>query len=374
MAVEAASAAGDPQAQGAYAAVKPALRAAISLFLTASFLILFLRSFDLQAAWRSLRAASPGLVALSVVVNLLAYLVRAWRWRRLLAPVRRGIGMYNLTATTFIGFMVSFLVPFRVGEVVRPVLLARREKLGASPALATIALERLLDALTVMTLFLIFMLSSRGAALVGAPGADGAATQASVLLRRGALAAGGFVLVGLPIVALLVAFPGRVAELLHRLNPGERSGAVGRAIALLETFAHGLGVLRRGRELAACLLLSLAMWLVIDLSVLIGVRAFGLRLGLTDIFLLMVPLTVGIAVPTPGGVGPYEFLCQISLADFWGVPGAKAAAVAITLHAIALVPTIVVGLLFMWRDGVRPAEVRRVAVLAGAAGAGEKTP
>jgi hypothetical protein len=367
MAVEVAAAAGDPQAQGARAAVKPAYRAAISLVLTAAFLTLFLRSFDLRAAHKSLMSASPGLVALSVAVNLLAYLVRAWRWRCLLAPVRRGIGMYNLTATTFIGFMVSFLVPFRVGEVVRPVLLARREKIGASPALATIALERLLDALTVMTLFLIYWLSS--------PGAGGGATQASVLLRRGAWAAGGFVLIGLPIVALLVAFPARVAEVLHRLNPGRRTGPIGRAIGLLEGFAHGLGVLRRGRDLAACLLLSFAMWLVIDLSVLIGVRAFGLRLGLIDIFLLMVPLTVGIAAPTPGGVGAYEFLCQISLADFWGVPGAQAAAAAITLHAISLLPTIAVGLLFMWRDGVRPAEVRRVAALAGAgsAAAGEKT-
>ena len=60
----------------------------------------------------------------------------------------------------------------------------------------------------------------------------------------------------------------------------------------------------------------------------------------------------------PGGVGPYEYLCQISLVDFWNVPAAMAGAVAVTLHAITLVPAILVGLTFMWRDGVRPREVR----------------
>lgn len=103
------------------------------------------------------------------------------------------------------------------------------------------------------------------------------------------------------------------------------------------------------------------MWLMIDLSVYLGLLAFDLPLQFFDTFLLMVALTVGISVPTPGGVGPYEFFCQISLTDFWGVPASVAGAVAVTLHAIAILPPIVVGLLLMWRDGVRPAEVRSLA-------------
>ncbi len=335
-------------------------RLAVSLLLTVFFLALFLRGFELKAAWRAVSAASPGLVALCVAVNLAGYVVRAWRWRYLLAPLRRGIGMYNLTSTTMIGFMISFLVPFRVGEVVRPVLLARREKVNTGAAIATIALERLLDTLTVMTLFLVFVLSARGAALLSSSGTGG---QAALFLRRGVLAAAGFVLIGLPLVGILVAFPGRVVAVLHRLNPGHRSGPIGRAIGSLESFAEGLSAVRRVRDLAPCLILSLALWLTLDLSILLGVRAFGVPLGLMDIFLLMVPLGVGIVVPTPGGVGPYEFLGQISLNGFWGVPAAQAAAAALTLHASTLIPTIGVGLAFMWRDGLKAAEVRRMATL-----------
>ena len=347
--------------------MKRSFRIAISLLLTALFLGLFLRAFDLGAAWRSLQEASLALIALSVAVNLLGYMVRAWRWRVLLEPVRPGVGIYNLTSTIFIGFMVSFLVPFRLGEVVRPVLLARRERLSAGAALATIALERVLDALAVMGLFLVFILSSRGAALLSAPPGAGP-SQGALILRQGLWAAAAFAGVGVAGVGVLVAFPRQVLAFLRRLAPGGTGGtggSAGRAVDLLERFIGGLGIVRRGRGLARAVALSFGMWLIIDLGVLCGVRAFGLPLGFPDIFLLMVPLAVGIAVPTPGGVGPYEFLAQVSLTDFWGAEASTAAAAAITLHAITLLPTIALGLLFMWRDGLRPGDVRALGTLAG---------
>lgn len=337
------------------ASLKRATRIILSILLTAGFLFLFLRGFDLAAAWKSVRDASPALIALSVALNLMAYVVRAWRWRYLLAPVRERLGMYNLISTTMIGFMISFLVPFRAGEVVRPVLLARRERFSSGAALATIALERLLDAVTVLSLFLVFALTTHGAAVLA--GSAGEGTQAAELLRRGLTGAAVFVALVLPVIVLLVVFPQRVVALLERLSPGGRSGRLAGAFAILERFLSGLGALRRVRELFGSLALSLAMWMMIGYSIYLALRAFDLDLVFTDTLLLMVPLTVGIATPTPGGVGPYEYLCQIALTDFWGVPGAAAAAFAMTLHAVTLVPPILIGLTFMWRDGVRPREV-----------------
>jgi len=332
------------------------LRAAISLGLMALFIYLFLKSLDLKAAGHSLGEALPAWIALSALVNLAGFVVRAWRWRWLLSPVKRDIGLYNLTSTTFIGFMVSFLVPFRVGEIVRPVLLARRESLSSSAALATIAIERLLDALTIMFLFLLFILSPRGKALVVAPAGGGAADY----LHHGIEATAVMVGVLLPLVVILVAFPRQVIGALERLHRAWPKGFIGRAIESVERFIEGLAVVRRARALLVCGALSVLLWLVIDLGIWCGTTAFGLPVKFFDTFLLVVPLAVGIAVPTPGGVGPYEFLAQLSLVGFWGIAAAPAAAAAVTLHLIALVPTILLGLFFMWRDGVRPAEVRRV--------------
>lgn len=341
--------------------MKSSTRILISLGLTVAFLALFLRSFDLAAAWQSLRGANPWLLGAAVALNLLCYPVRAWRWRHLMAPIRENLGLYNLTSTTFIGFMVTFLVPFRLGEVVRPVMLARRERLSSSAAIATIALERLFDAMTVMFLFLVFSLSAHGRAILALPADGGARSQAVVLLRQGALGATLLVAIGLPVVMALVIFPQHFIGALHRMNRGGPGTRFGRVIKVLDQFLGGLGSLKRGRELTAIIASSFAMWLLIDLSVWLGLLAFGLPLRFLDTFLLMVALTVGISMPTPGGVGPYEYFCSISLTQVWGVPAAIAGAVAVTQHAIAMLPPIVVGLLFMWRDGVRPAEVRTLA-------------
>ncbi|HYV19799.1 MAG TPA: lysylphosphatidylglycerol synthase transmembrane domain-containing protein [Verrucomicrobiae bacterium] len=341
--------------------MKSATRVLVSLGLTILFLALFFRSFDLQAAGRAIASASPLFLLLGVALNLFAYLVRAWRWRHLLSPMREGLGLYNLTSTTFIGFMVTFLVPMRIGEIVRPVLLARREKIPATGAIATVALERIFDAMTVMTLFLIFSLSAHGRAVLNPTEVGSAQASAAHLLRQGALAAALLVAVGLPIALALVMWPRVIVGWLHRLNRGGPESRLGKAIVLLEEFLAGLGSLRRGRELGKIIASSLAMWLVIDLSVWCTLKAFDLPLQFFDIFLLMVALTVGISVPTPGGVGPYEYFCTLALTDLWAVPAAVAGAVALTLHATAMLPTILIGLLLMWRDGVRPAEMRVLA-------------
>jgi len=165
----------------------------------------------------------------------------------------------------------------------------------------------------------------------------------------------------LPAVLILVLFPKLLARPLRALHGRGHGGIAARITETLEKLVAGLGVMRSRKQLAQTIALSFLMWLVIDVSILLGIRAFGLPLRFTDMFLLVVPLGMGIVMPTPGGVGPYEYLCQVSLAGFWGVAQASAGAAAITLHAITLLPTIALGLLFMWKAGVRPAEVGKMA-------------
>src|SRR5206468_6058103 len=118
------------------------------------------------------------------------------------------------------------------------------------------------------------------------------------------------------------------------LHGRRHHGAAARLTEVLEKLISGLGIIKRKEQLLQSIALSFLMWLAIDLSILLGVRAFDLQLRFTDMFLLIVPLGLGIVMPTPGGVGPYEFLCQVSLSGFWAVPEASAAAVAVTLHAV----------------------------------------
>jgi len=66
----------------------------------------------------------------------------------LLRPVG-DVALLPLVSATAIGFLCNMILPLRVGEVVRPVLLARRAAVPVSSVLASVLLERLLDMLTI---------------------------------------------------------------------------------------------------------------------------------------------------------------------------------------------------------------------------------
>src|SRR5260370_30192030 len=145
------------------------LRAVLVLLLTAGLLAYFFRGVDLPGVWAATRRADPRLLVLAIGVTMMTYAFRAFRWQYLLAP----IGPTRFTTafqTTVIGFAASFLLPARPGEVLRPYLLAKREHLPPTAAFATIILERLLDLVTVLLLFGLFVLAVNPASLsAGSP-------------------------------------------------------------------------------------------------------------------------------------------------------------------------------------------------------------
>src|SRR5205085_9803077 len=87
--------------------------------------------------------------------TVVAYLLRAWRWGNLLAPLAR-VPLRDLFPATVVGFMTALLVP-RAGEVVRPYLVSRRHPIRTSAGFASIILERLVDLMTVLVLFGLYL-------------------------------------------------------------------------------------------------------------------------------------------------------------------------------------------------------------------------
>src|SRR5262245_18343951 len=129
------------------------LKVLIGLGLSALFLYLFLKDLDLHEVWRALRESRLGLLLIAIVVGYFGHLAtRCWRWAWMLRPLTERISFYNMFSTTAIGYLLPGLVPLRLGEFARPVLLARREGMPAAEVLATCGIERILDAVTVFVL------------------------------------------------------------------------------------------------------------------------------------------------------------------------------------------------------------------------------
>ncbi|HXT27787.1 MAG TPA: lysylphosphatidylglycerol synthase transmembrane domain-containing protein [Vicinamibacterales bacterium] len=329
------------------------LRAALVLVLTAGLLAFFLRGVDLGAVWAETRHADGRLLALAVCLNMTTYALRAFRWQYLLAsigPTRFSIAFQ----TTVIGFAASFLLPARPGEVLRPYLLARRENLPPTAAFATIILERLLDLVTVLVLFGVFVLVVDPATLSGDPALYGRVKTGGLVAASGAVA-------GLVVFFFLAGHPERLGQWalkFERVLPARIAGLVAR---LVEAFAQGLAVMRQPARLLVSFVLSVPLWLSIAAGIWVTSRAFHMTFGFLGSFLVMTLLVVGVAMPTPGQVGGFHAMYKVAVVQFLGVPTTTAVGAAIVLHAISFVPVTLLGLYFMAREGLSFGRMRELA-------------
>jgi hypothetical protein len=320
--------------------------------LTATLVWLFLQSVPLDQLGRALLDAHPGFVIGAIVVTLQTYLIRARRWQSLLRPIGP-TAFRTAFRTTVIGFAVSFLVP-RAGEVVRPYLLARQEKLPASATFATIIVERLLDLVTVLLLF--------AASLLVIDIDVGPEVRTSGLVAAASA--------GLALVVLFISagHPERLArwtERIGRVLPRRIGGALA---GLVRTFAEGLAVLRQPAHLAQAMAWSVPLWLSLALGIWLTSLAFDLTFGFPGTFLVMLILVVGVAVPTPGSLGAFHLAYFWSVTRFFGFDEDAVAAAGIVLHGVSFLPVTFVGLVFMWQDGLTLGRLRRLEAEARQAG------
>src|SRR5262245_42058376 len=332
-------------------------RHVLIVLLTIGLLAYFLRDANMSEVWAETRRADARLLLVALATTALTYVLRAYRWQFLLAPIGR-THFINAFRTTVIGFAATSLLPARAGEVIRPYLLAKREKLSATAAFATIILERLLDLLAVLILFAVFV-------LLGASGVVSGDPSQFARVKFGGLLAGGGAIVASAVLFALAGHPerlGRLALGAERILPG----AIARAVArFVETFAQGLAVMRQPGQLALSLLLSFPLWLSIAAGIWLTSRAFHITFPFTASFLVMTILVVGVAMPTPGAIGGFHAAYQIAVQTFFATPTDRAVGGAIVLHAISFLPVAVVGVLFMLGEGITLSGARELAETAG---------
>lgn len=338
-----------------------ALRIAVSLGLAALLLWLFFRNLDLAELGRTLSAAHPGWLALALAITLVNFPHRSWRWTRLLHHVQR-VSQREAFSATCIGFAATVLLPARAGEIVRPAVLSRRTGLPFAPALASIAVERLIDLVTVILLFVVYAVGGWAPADLS-PEAHGRLE----LLRRSAFLLGAATLAVFAGLGLLAARPHLADRILGPLERRLPARIASRVVALLRSFLGGLASIRTGSDVAVLAASSLVMWLLNALQFLAVMRAFDIVLPFPVAFFVLTWAVLGLAIPTPGGVGGYHAAVAYALTGFYGVAAAPAAATALVTHAVAFVPVTLAGAAFLAGSGLT---LRRLASDGAAPGPG----
>jgi len=331
------------------------LRTAFVSLLALALVAWFLRHANIADVWAQVRQARMDLLILGFIFVMATYWARAIRWQHLLAPVGH-TEFRTVFRTTVIGFAALAILPARVGDVLRPYLLARREGLATTATMATVVMERVLDLIAVLTLLAIYVWGFTG----DSPLPDRLLNPVKVSATLAAAVS----VVLMAVMWVLATHPERIGKLAAaaaRILPGRLSERVGH---LTTTFSGGFAAARSPRALLLAMLWSFPLWLAIAAEAWAVTVAFGIEMPFAGTFLLQALLVIGVAVPTPGGVGSYHEAYRIGVTTFFGAPNDRAVAAAIVTHAISFVPVVLLGVIFMAQDGL---SVSGLKDLAGAA-------
>lgn len=297
-----------------------------------ALLALALHQVDLGLLERSLLHANYLEVGGAVAMYFVDLGFRSARWRILLSSVR-AIPSRRLYPVLVIGYMANNLLPARIGELSRAYLVGRREDVSPGAVLASVAIERVIDGLTVLVLLVLAL-----------PALPMAAWLGGLIQLAGAIF--GAAIVGSFVLALArpswVAF---AAGLLRRLP--DPAGDL--AARLLDWFVVGFAILRDSRKLSEALLLSVVIWIVGAATYLLVAGAFGVGLSPVGAMAAICVVNLATAVPlAPGGLGAFE-VAAVAIFSLLGVTGTVAAGITIVLHAVLFLPVVVAGLVFLWR-------------------------
>jgi glycosyltransferase 2 family protein len=313
---------------------RPSLRVlstVIAIALAAVLLYFSLRGIEWRRVGQILASARVPFVLFCCALSSLTLFLRAFRWRILLTSEGKVPVSLAFWATAA-GYFGNNFLPARAGEVVRTVMISARSNLSKTFVLTTALCERLADAIALVTISAIVLLT--------------------IPFRPGWLAAAAkpFAIAGaLGIVALAVLpYLDNVSKLLLKatpLPPFLRE----RLHNLIDHILRGIRSFHHLGRLSGFLGLTAVIWCFDAVTTVVGARALHLHIGLPVAFLLIAGLGLGSALPsTPGYVGIYQFIAVNVLTPF-GMSRTDAIAYILFSQALTYVMIGVWGLIAIWK-------------------------
>jgi uncharacterized protein (TIRG00374 family) len=318
----------------------PLLGGAISL----AALIVALQGIDLPRTLAQLRDVRPGPLAVAAAALVVQLGVRSVRWSYLLQPGPAGrVPGRRLVPIVLIGYLGNAVLPARLGDPVRAVLVGRREAVPASSAFGSVVLERAIDTLTLA------LIALPAAAIAGAPGW---AVRTALLVT---------VVAGAVVVIAQTALPGAaVAWVEARTRPRWRPWVAG-----VDRFVRAMNGRGRLRALVAAGGLSLVAWVLDGVTYWAVAQSLGVDLAPAGAMFVAAITVLGTAIPSaPGYLGTFE-LAASAAARSLGIAPEPALAFALLVHAMTVLPLAIGGAVSLVWVGVRFGDLTGAARAAG---------
>ncbi len=291
----------------------------------------------------------------AVLVTVFSFMLRAVRWQIILESTRK-ISFWRAFHPLMIGFMINCVLPGRLGEVARPVILQKKEKVPVTTGLATVVTERVFDICLLILLFTI----TAGALTINP---DQTVAFGTYQLNKETLQTvfDSLLKLGAVLIAGIAVFSiARARDLIYRVIlrlpaifffAGEpfkakiRKRVCEPAINILKNIAQGFALIRYPRKIFLCVFFSALIWgLQVYSMYLFSLGSPGINLTYFEITAMLVIICFFISLPSvPGWWGLWEAGGVFALSLF-GISAQNAAGFTLANHAIQVFPVILIGL------------------------------
>lgn len=297
----------------------------IGIIISVACLVAIFLVVDSAELLAALRTTQPLYLVFAILFLLIYMLLRAVRWRYMLEnkiSVRRVFHLQN------IGYMLTQILPLRLGDPARAVLVGSEPDVTVGQGLSTMVVERLLDMLAIIVL-LPFTLAT----VPALPDWMSAGAQTSGVLAIGAIG----------VVILAANFRTLVAQLLTRLRMPEK------LVSLADDLLAGLKTLTHWRSGLMLTLLSILPWIPIIFAYQLVMRSVGLTPTYLQAGFVVCAGALSIALPSsPGQVGVFHAGATLAIVAL-GMSEAAGASFAFIYHALNFTFIVVLGIIGLAR-------------------------
>ena len=303
---------------------------------------------DLRGALRTIQRFGFWWTLPMLCCYLSSFLVRGIRWQLLLQPVAR-VSWRTSTGVLFSGYMANNLLPLRLGEIVRAVVLGQVTAARVEGTLSTIVLERVFDGLVLVGIIALVVVSGD------------AGSEQSVILYTGVASAVLFA-GALAFVIAARLFPRALLKgarwMLRRLPIVEEE----KGLDAIRSLLRGLLSLALNRRLVAVLGLSGAVWLLEGGMFWVGLYAFDLSPTPLTAGLTLALVNLSILLPSaPGYVGVFQGGTIIAFAAV-GLSKEAALSYSIVVHTLQYVSVTIIGLAALSAFGISLSSLRTASI------------
>ncbi len=307
------------------------------ILVSALFVWLTLRNVDFGQAWRALHRASYWPLIPAFLTLVVANVVRALRWQGLFERERRP-PLTAITHAMLIGLLFNAILPARAGEAARVVALWREARVSRVESLATALAERVYDVFALLVLL-----------FVAAPFLPRVSWLGKAAVLAAVLAVG----IAAAIIVLLRWQTRPLVFVLRRVMP------VALAQDRAEDLVRGLVSFRHLRTAAGAFALTVASWLLLAGAAWLLLLGFDFGIGFGAALLATIATTLVLVIPAaPGGVGQYEAAVIVAFSAF-GIDRSRALSFGLVLHAVNLLPYLLVGYVALRRHAVAVRRLRQ---------------